>query len=243
MDQPSPKLDSRPLYAQVRELLLARIQMGDWGPGAALPNEFDLAREMGVSQGTVRKALDGLTQDHILVRRQGRGTFVVEQTPANELFRFFNLYDNKSGAQILPDSRDARVTSGKARALEFARLQLEKGAQVVRIERLRTHDGLPFIAETIVLPDLLFPGLAAMKYVPNTLYDLFQKSYGVMVARTDERLEAVGATKRDANALNIAEGAPLLRVDRVTYSIDGRPVEWRLSLCHLDGAHYRAPPG
>lgn len=242
MNKPSLMPDSRPLYVQVRELLLDRIQKGDWGPGAALPNEFELAREMGVSQGTVRKALDGLTLDHILVRRQGRGTFVVEQTPANELFRFFKLYDNKSGAQVIPDSRDARVTSGKARALELQRLQLAKGARVVRIQRLRTRDGQPFIAETIVLPESLFPQLSTMQDVPNTLYDLFQKSYGVMVARTDERLDAVAASKHEAASLKIAEGAPLLRIDRVTYSIDERPVEWRVSLCHLADAHYQARP-
>ena len=111
---------------------------------------------------------------------------------------------------------------------------------MIRIARTRTRDGAPFISETIALPEALFPGLADRTEVPNTLYDLFQKAYGVLVMRTDDRLSAVVADAETAAVLGIAPGTPLLRIDRIAFALDDKPVEWRVSLCHLDGAHYLA---
>lgn len=232
-------LDARPLYAQVRDVLLGRLCTGALKPGSALPNEFDLARELGVSQGTVRKALDALTAEQLLVRRQGRGTFVREQTAADVMFRFFHLYD-ETDRQIRPDSRDVSVSVGKASAGEQQHLRLTPSQKVIRIGRIRTRDGKPFILETIALPARLFKGLAELDPIPNTLYDVFQRTYGVTIARTDERLTAVAAGVADAGRIGIEAGAPLLRIDRTAFALDDRPVEWRVSLCHLDGAHYLA---
>jgi len=229
--------DVRPLYAQVREILTERIRTGIWAPGAALPSEFEIAAELGVSQGTVRKALDAMTAGHLLVRRQGRGTFVMEHTPASMLFRFFNFYD-ADGVQVEPDSRDARLSTGVATRAERGRLELEAGARVVRIARLRTWSGKPLLSETIVVPERLFPGLAEVGELPNTLYDYYQRSFGITVARGEERITAVAAGKAESRALGVEPGAPLLRVDRVMYSLDGERIEWRVSLCHLDGVHY-----
>ncbi|MGE0205956.1 MAG: GntR family transcriptional regulator [Hyphomicrobiaceae bacterium] len=233
---PTTRPDARPLYEQVRLILIERIQSGHWPPAAALPSEFELAAELGVSQGTVRKALDGLAEAGIVVRRQGRGTFVVEHTPQHVLFRFFSIYD-ETGEQVLPDSLPASVRTGAASAAERAKLGLDKGAEVIRIRRIRTRRGAPFIHETIVLPAALFPDLGKTD-VPNTLYDLFQKVYGVLVAHTDERITAVAASPVDSKALDVAAGAPLLHIDRVTFDIEHRPVEWRRSTCNLRDAHY-----
>jgi GntR family transcriptional regulator len=235
-------LDTRPLYAQVREMLRERIRSGALKPGAPLPNEFALARELGVSQGTVRKALDALAAENLLVRSPGRGTFVREQTAADVLFRFFHLYDAK-GARILPDSRDVKVSRAKASRTECERLALEKGASVVRISRLRTRDGEPFVTEHIAIPADLFPGLEAIAPLPNTLYDLFQRRYGVTVARAEEKIAAAAADPATASALGIADATPLLRVDRIAFALDDRPIEWRVSLCHLADGYYLARIG
>lgn len=228
-----------PLYAQVKAVVLGRISDGKWLPGNAIPTEHELARELGVSQGTVRKALDALSAEGVLVRRQGSGTYVAEHTPAHVLFRFFNIYED-SGLQILPDSVEARVTSGPASAIEQRRLALSEGSRVLRIQRVRLNKGRPFMIDRIVLPEALFPALGRNEEVPNTLYDLFQKRYGVHVAHTEEQVSAVAADARTARRLEIAEGAPLLRIDRVTLDLNGRRIEWRLSLAHLPGAHYLA---
>ena len=239
MARRSQKIDARPLYEQVREELLQRVQAGHWPPGGPLPSEPALAAELGVSQGTVRKALDALAKAHIVVRRQGRGTFVVEQTPAHVLFRFFNVFTD-AGDQILPDSSKARVSTAKANAGECERLQLATDADVLRIKRVRTSEGVPFIAETISLPCAIFPDLAERSALPNTLYDFFQRQYGQLVVRADERITAVSAKVREASLLKISKGSPLLRIDRVAYGIDDRALEWRVSLCQLSAAHYLA---
>jgi GntR family transcriptional regulator len=229
--------DGRPLYAQVRDRLVARIRSGEWKPGQLIPNEFEIAAQFGVSQGTARKAISELAADGLLMRRQGRGTFVVEHTPAHVLFRFFNLYDEK-GVAVSPDSRDVAASLAQATDEDCRVLGLEPGAPVVRITRTRTRAGMAFICETLVLPAALFPGLADRTQVPNTLYDLFQKEYGVMVMRTSDRLSAVAADAETAAALSIPPGTPLLRIDRIAFSLDEVPIERRVSLCHFDGIHY-----
>jgi GntR family transcriptional regulator len=228
-----------PLYAWVKAIVLARITGGDWPPGTALPAEMELARELGVSQGTVRKALDALTAEQVVVRRQGSGTYVAEHTPAHMLFRFFSIYD-EAGAQVLPDSQPARVATGEATAAERRRLALAEAARVIRISRIRTRAGRAFMDDRIVLPEALFPGLAQETGLPNTLYDLFQKRYRIHVARTEEQVTAVAATARLAERLGVALDAPLLAIDRITYDLSGRRIEWRLSHAHLDRAHYFA---
>jgi GntR family transcriptional regulator len=228
-----------PLYLQVREQLLDRIRTGVWRPGQLIPNEFEIAEDFAVSQGTARKALDTLASDGFLVRRQGKGTFVVEHTPARSLFRYFHIYDS-NGAQIAPGSPGVRPVVARATPEQRERLRLPRGAKVITIDRVRTRDCVPFIIESIVLPEQRFPGLGDVESVPNTLYDLYQKSYGVLIARADEFITPALATAEHAAKLPVSVGAPLLVVDRIAYDLDDRPVEWRLSICHLVDAYYQA---
>lgn len=236
------EIEQRPLYVQVRENLRERIRAGSLKPGAPLPNEFELARELGVSQGTVRKALDALAAEKLITRAPGRGTFVREQTAADNHFRFFHLYD-ASGARISPDSRDIRVMRARATRAEAERLSIARTAVVIRMSRLRTRSGRPFMTEEIVVPAALFPGLESLSPMPNTLYDLFQNRYGVTVARAEERLTPVVATADVAARLMTPQGAPLLRIERVAFALDDRPIEWRTSLCNVDDAYYFAVLG
>ena len=234
-----PEENAGPLYARVKAIVLARITAGDWPPGTAIPTEMELARELGVSQGTVRKALDALSAEQVLVRRQGSGTYVAEHTPAHVMFRFFNIYDD-AGAQVLPDSQPARIAVAMANAAERRRLALEADAKVIRITRIRTRAGRAFMDDRIVLPEALFPGLVQESEVPNTLYDLFQKRYRIHVAHTEEQVTAVAATVRLAERLSVPPGTPLLAIDRITFDLNGKRIEWRLSHAHLDRAHYFA---
>jgi len=238
MSPPDPS-DARPLYAKVREQLVERIRSGVWKPGQLIPSEFEIAAEFGVSQGTARKAIGALATERLVMRQQGRGTFVVEHTPAHVLFRFFNMFD-AAGELITPDSRQASCTVAPADGPEQRALRLAPGAEVIRVGRVRTRHGIPFICETIRLPQELFPDLAQIDPLPNTLYDLFQKTYGILLVRTEDRLSATAADAETARALDLAAGAPLLRIDRTAFGLDDRPIEWRVSLCHLQGAYYLA---
>lgn len=230
---------ARPLYVQVKELMRSRLSEGSWKPGRLLPSEFELAAEFGVSQGTVRKALDELAVEKLVVRRQGKGTFVAEHDDDRALFHFLKLLAD-DGARALPESRVLAVKVARANAVERATLALEEGAKVWRIDRLRKLSGRPSILEQVSAPEALFPGLGREEPVPNTLYRLYEARYGVTVARAEERLKAVAARKAEADALDIAPGTPLLAIDRIAFAIDGRPVELRRSLCLTDRHHYLA---
>ena len=225
-----------PLYRQVRERLLRRLAEGAWPAGAMLPSEQVLAAELGVSQGTVRKALDALVGENLLVRRQGRGTFVALHDERRILFQFFRLV-SKTGERRFPESRVLRIGRGEANSTERARLALAAGDRVVRIRRVRALAGHPCIAESIVLPDALFPGLIS-RPLPNNLYGLFAEKYGIGIARASERLKAVALSCSDASLLGVAPATPVLSIDRLALAIDGRKVEWRVSRCLTTHVYY-----
>ena len=236
MAEPMPAVGFRPLYQQVKAELLRRLADGVWRPGAALPSEVQLAGEIGVSQGTVRKALDELASENLVVRRQGRGTFVAEHDERRILFQFFKLVPD-DGPRLFPDSRVLEVAVARADADERAALDLGAGARVIRIRRLRMIAGTPLILETLSLPQAVFPGLEATP-VPNNLYSLFATRYGVTIARARERLKAVSLSAAEAAALGVKAGSPALRIDRIALALDGMPAERRLSLCLTTDAHY-----
>jgi len=222
----------QPLYKQVYGVLIRRIAEGEWEPGESLPSEQALASELGVSQGTVRKALDALAAEKLLERRQGRGTFVSEYTQEQSLFRFFRLSTpGPDGRRLVPSSHSDRVRRRTAEAAEREKLGLRKGTRVIEIMRTRTIEDRPAIVENIVVPAPLFPDLDRRESLPNTLYSLYQREYGISIAVAREELRAVAASRREARFLDVEEGAPVLQIDRVAIAIDGRLVERRLSCC------------
>jgi len=227
----------RPLYRQARDLLVKRIVDGEWPPGAALPSESDIAADLGVSQGTVRKALDELEAEKFVVRRQGKGTFVARHDEARILFQFFKLIPD-SGTSEFPESQILSVEAGTADARTAAALALRPGARVVRLERLRSLGGEICIVERIALPRALFPGIEKRALLPNNLYELYRSDFGVTIVRASEKLKAVAATRREAKHLRLQLGAPLLSINRTAIAADGRPAEWRLSLCSTERLHY-----
>jgi GntR family transcriptional regulator len=229
-------LGFRPLYRQVKAIFVRRLVDGVWAPGTSLPSEGQLASEIGVSQGTVRKALDELAAENLLVRRQGRGTFVAEHDERRILFQFFKLVHD-DGERRFPDSLVLGVETGIANAAERAALDLDDGAGVIRIRRLRAFEATPIILETLSLPQRVFPGLETAP-IPNNLYSLFAARYGVTIAHARERLKAIALSAEEAGLLGVAAGTPALRIDRVALSLDGSPVELRVSLCLTEEAHY-----
>jgi GntR family transcriptional regulator len=231
--------DFKPLYLQVKDLMVQRLAAGAWRPGEALPSEFGLAAEFKVSQGTMRKALDELAAQNLLVRQQGKGTFVAQHTMQRALFHFFHLVAD-GGTRALPAARVLSLRDAKADRHEAARLKVKPGSAVVRLKRLRLLDGRAAIFERIVLPAAIFPRFVARMPVdvPNELYRYYEDVYGVTVARASERLKAVTATAEEAKGLKLGKTAPLLEIDRIAYALGGRAVEWRLSRCDTQYHHY-----
>lgn len=230
----------RPLYRQISELLTARLATGHWRPGEPLPSETDLAREYGVSQGTLRKAVDDLVARRLLVRRQGRGTFVARHDHQRSLFQFFHLHDDQQGERQLPTTRVLASQTVRASAAERHYLGLDARSRVLRIRRLRYLAGEPVIHESLSVSVARFPGLVTLPtaQLPDTLYELYERSYGVTIAHASEQLRAVAADAADAAVLNITLGMPLLEIHRVARDIENQPVEWRVSRCDTRHHHY-----
>ena len=218
----------RPLYRQVYDILVRKIAEGAWKPGQMLPSEQALAREMGVSHGTVRKVLDALTAENLLLRRQGKGTFVAEHNQDRALFRFFHIA-RPGGERLVPQAARVKVKLRPSRPAERERLKLRSGEAVFEVARLRLVGGKPVIRETIILPQRLFPKLDRIGDLPNTLYSLYQSRYGITIATACEELHAAAATKADQSSLGVRVGGPILVIGRVALSLTDQPVEWRES--------------
>jgi len=177
----------------------------------------------------VRKALDSLAAESLVERRQGKGTYIAEVTPARSLFRFFRI-SRPGGHRLTPESGEASTRRRKATKPECKLLDLEPNQEVIEIKRLRRVNGAPAILETIVVSAKRFPDIDKGP-IPNAIYALYQSDYGVNVLSANEELRAVAAGRDDAKALGLASGATLLEIDRTAFDIDGKPIELRRSLC------------
>ena len=163
----------KPLYQQVDHIVRQRLIENVWKPGDAIPSEMQLASELNVSQGTVRKALNALVAENLLERRQGLGTFVSEHTERRALFLYFNIVGN-DGARILPESRILNCEEKPATPEETEKLELDAGEFVVRFKRVRYFNDVASIVETITLPLEHFPGFGTDDEPPNNLFRFYQ---------------------------------------------------------------------
>ncbi|MGI9401714.1 MAG: GntR family transcriptional regulator [Rhizobiaceae bacterium] len=236
MELQETKTSDMPLYRHVYQVVLDRIITGELGPGAMLPSETDLGTELGVSQGTARKALSELVQAGILDRQQGRGTFVATTTPENALFHFFRLR-NPNGSMAIPSLVSEQFSKRRIRAKERHLFPAGED-QVYEISRLRCIEKVLAAYEIIYLPANLFPGLAERAPMPNALYPFYHQVYGIPIARADESLTAGIAVREDAERLKIALGTPLLVVERKAYDLSNRLIELRYSKYLTGKFHY-----
>ncbi|MFJ3684500.1 GntR family transcriptional regulator [Pseudomonas sp. NPDC090208] len=220
----------QPLYRQIKDLLMERISSGEWSPGTFIPSEAALATTYGVSVGTLRKALNELMADNVVVRQQGKGTSVATHDADQALFRFFNI-SRMDGGRSMPVSMVLGRTLRKASAEEAKDLGLSAGAKVIHISRTRELDGKATIHEDIVVCAERFLGLERQPEVlPNTLYHLYQHRFGATVAHADERIVAIHANAVQSEALGVKEGAALLQIVRIARDYQGRAIEKRISV-------------
>lgn len=229
-----------PLYLQIKTLITQGLQSGEWKPGEAIPSEGELARRYGVSQGTVRKAIDEMAAENLLIRRQGKGTFVATHQEARAQFRFLRLApddarDEVASSRVL-DCRRIKASAEIARALA-----LRAGDAVVAIRRVLSFDGVPTVFDALWLNGAVFKGLTAERIAAyqGPLYGFFEAEFGTPMTRAEERIRAVAADDVSAGVLAVAPGAPLLEVERVSMTYGDRPVELRRGLYSTARHHYR----
>ena len=229
-----------PLYQQIKGLLTRSLQGGEWKPGEAIPSEIELAARFKVSQGTVRKAIDELATENLLVRRQGKGTFVATHAEERTQYRFLRLQpDDEAGLSLrrrLLDCRRLRPPADVARALA-----LKGSDNVIQIRRLLLQGEQPVVLDEIWLPAAPFKGLTAERLMGHRgpMYAYFEAEFGVRMIRADEKIRAVAASGDSAQLLAVAVGTPLLSVERLSYTYGDKPVELRRGLYDTSAHHYR----
>lgn len=232
-----------PLYQQIKGLILHSLQQGEWRPGEAIPSEMELAARFRVSQGTVRKAIDELAADNLVMRKQGKGTFVATHAEQHVQYRFLKL---------LPDSGDARVEGPAQRRVVDCK-RVRASADVARSLALRTADAViqarrvlsfaevPTILEDIWLPGHPFKGLTADQLAgyQGPTYAMFELDFGIRMVRAEEKIRAVLPDEEQADLLQVHSATPLLSVERVAYTYNDVPMELRKALYLTDTHHYR----
>lgn len=233
----SKQFSAAPLYVQLRTALTRRIAAGDWKPGDTMPNEIELAREYGLSAGTVRKALDWMEDVRLISRQQGRGTFV-KGPSAEELGLRFNKIRTADGEPVNTEIKTLESAEAVVEGAEAERLSLTEGAPVIHLTRLQMSGGKPLLVEKITVSVEMFPSLHAAR----ADYDLAELSlrHGVLIGSGEERLTMQTADERTAELLKVAKGSRIARLERLIRTIDGRPAEWRQAWCSLDGYDYTA---
>jgi len=232
-----------PLYQQIKVLILQSLQSGEWKPGELIPSEMDLAARFRVSQGTVRKAIDELAAENLVMRRQGKGTFVATHAEQHVQYRFLRLMpdsgdlasEGPAQRQII-DCKRLRAPADIARALA-----LRTGDAVLQLRRVLAFQGIPTILEDVWLPGGPFKGLTAERLATyrGPMYALFETEFGVRMVRPEEKIRALAADTASAELLKVPVGEPLLSVERTAYTYNDLPMELRRGLYRTDIHHYK----
>lgn len=238
---------SGPLYRQVKRELQRLVESGQYGPGDTLPGESTLARALAVSIGTLRKAVDELVHEHLLVRRQGKGTYVALHNDDRFLFQFFHVQLREDPGQPAAAARReypkvecVGFARGKADEAEAAALHVRPGHPVLRADNRLSLAGRPVVHDRLVLSAELFRGLGEKRFVerPSTIYALYQSDHGITVLRAHERARAIPANRDTARILGVAVGSPVLEVHRTALTFGERPVEYRISTINTAAHDY-----
>lgn len=241
---PDPATPSfSPLYQQIKALILQSLQAGEWKPGEPIPSEMDLAARFRVSQGTVRKAIDELAAENLLLRRQGKGTFVATHAEQQVQYRFLKLVPDSGDTategpaeRTIVDCKRLRASADVARALA-----LRTGDAVLQVRRVLAYAGVPTILEDLWLPGTPFKGLTAerLRAWHGPMYAMFEAEFGVRLVRAEEKIRAVLPDVEQALLLDVVTGTPLLSVERVAHTYNDTPMELRRGLYRTDTHHYR----
>lgn len=229
----APEAAGMPLYRAVKRALLQAIEAGRLAPGMALPNEKLLAAGFGVSVGTLRQAVGELAAEHIVVRRQGRGTYVATHSAERFLFQFFHL-ERSDGRRESPTVDLIGFERGRLDDEAADALGRRPGDAAWLIENRLLLQGRAVVHDRLALPAALFRGLSEkrLRERPGTIYKLYQDEFGITVVRALERARAVAADRTTARVLGVAAGTPMLQVRRTALTFGDKPVEYRVSTMH-----------
>ena len=226
-----------PKWAQIEDELAARIGCGDLRVGDRLPAERELCDKWRVSRGTIRQALDALAARGLIERGVGRGTFVASGKVEVRLHDVAGFTEQMARAGVEAHARVLRAAVLPAPEQVAGELELEPGAAVVRVERLRLAGRLALTLEDSWVPSGRFPGIEDLD-LRGSIYALMRDLYGRVPVRVVETLEPVVAQRHSAELLGVAAGSPLMLVERTAFDSDGVAVEFAHDLHRGDLARF-----
>lgn len=227
----APESAGMPLYRLVKRELLQAIEGGRFAPGDALPSESELAGAFGVSIGTLRKAVDELAAEHIVARRQGRGTFVASHTADRLLFQFFHI-ERADGLREAPTAELISFERVRADGEMAQALRLRAGDPVIQIENRLSLQGRAVVYDRLTLSAPMFKGLTErrLREHASSIYQLYQSEFGITVVRALERARATAADRTASRILGLSAGTPVMQVRRHALTFGDKPVEHRMSI-------------
>lgn len=230
-----------PLYQQIKALLLQALQDGEWKPGELIPAETELASRFGVSQGTVRKAIDEMASDNLVVRRQGRGTFVATHNEAKSQYRFLRLEPDDETVTGNPSSTYIGLEKTRASNQVARLLEIKSNESVFVVNRVLNFAGRPVVFDEISLPASQYKGLTLEMLVAwhGSLYGFLESEFGVRMLRATEKIKAVKAKSEYSHYLGVKADEPLLFVERLSRTYSDKPVELRRGWYLTDGYAYK----
>ena len=218
------------LYRVVKRSLLKAIEGGQYPAGGALPSESELAAAFEVSVGTLRRAVDELVSEHILVRRQGRGTFIALHNADRFLFQFFHV-ERSDGLREIPQVELVAFERIRMDADAAEALGVATGHPGIQIDNRLRLQGKAVIHDRITVPAPLFKGLTEkrLRERTSTIYHLYQTEFGVTVTRARERARAIAAGPTAARILGLVPGTSVIQVRRTALTFGDKPIEYRVS--------------
>lgn len=222
---PVPRHDrALPLYYRVREAIRERIEAGEWKPGDLIPPESKLLEAFRVSRATIRQALLELVREGLLVRKQGRGSFVATRKIAEPLPRLVSFSEEMGREGLVASTRSIKVEVVQAPGRVASALRVPPADMFIRLERVRCADGQPIVLLVSYLPTAL--GIDPGEDFSGSLYALLEGKYGIELGEALQVIEAGAADKYVAAQLNIGEGEPILIIRRGLFTRDDSPVEY-----------------
>ena len=225
-DSPLSRLTKTgPLYAQIAEGVLDRIESGDLSPGDRIPSERKLSRMLGVNRLTVRRALEMLASQGLLSRRQGDGTYVTELKIERQAGRLVPFTRGMERRGYLPQAQVVSLDKRPAGVAVAGQLRLSVSAAVYRLHRLWSINQEPVMLEELLVPAQRFPGFDGFDLCQRSVYDVFEAEYGVVVVRARQSLEPVVATEYEAELLGVKAGFPLMLERRLGFDQNDEPVD------------------
>lgn len=216
------------MYLQIKEIWRQQIEAGTLKPGDQFPTEQELCRRYEVSRITVKQAVGALVNEGLLVRRRGKGTFVVGSRRHQDPGSLTSFTEDMKRRGLVPGGKVLKKEIVKVKAAPFLGKKIDVGeeTEVILIERVRTANGEPLALETLYIPYHLCPQLLHADLESLSVEVFLKKEYHLELAGAEQFLEAGLANRQMAEVLKIPEGAPVLLVERVTYLADGRRIEY-----------------